>query len=715
MKKLLWIVTLFVLYVTLFAQAGSLDNTFGTNGIAIFQPGIGHDVGSDIVYLADGTLLVCGNTKLTGSTCGMIMKINSDGTQNIAFGNGGIVDFQYGTSTYAYKMEVLPDGKILVCGQTYITTSDSEFYVARFLSDGMPDTSFGVNGYNITSYSIEEEYCYDMVRQEDGKIILVGRTFQGSFSSMLFTRFTADGALDTTFGTDGYTMINESIQDEAILNVGLLNDGTIIGCGSGYVSTPLFADCVRMVKLDTNGMPITTFGNNGVLIPPVFTDVSIPYGMKIVNDEIYLTGYMFNAVNDRVIFLTKLDANGIADPDFGTNGITLFQPSVNDHMNCGYDLMFSPDGFIYVCGVSGFGGFGNPRHSILLRYLMNGQLDLSFNSTGYVITSIGPDFDECNALDMQPDGKIVTTGFEADMSVDNDVYVARYYASTLASNISVDLSEIHFGEVAVGDTATEVFEISNLGTASLTYEVTFPDWISSNVLSGTIAVGRTVVIPVQFTPSAAIYYSGNIEISNNSVNQQLVEIAVDGTGLESTWDPPTNLAVDVHSGLFTWDAPSSGEPTGYDIYLDGILQGSASGLEWQFTGLVNGTTYQAGIRAVYNNGFSALATIGFVYEGPSAADDQLAVIGLQGNYPNPFKTQTTISFKLRSPAETELAIYNLKGQQVKTLHRGFLSKGDYNLAWNGEDDHGKPLSSGIYFYKIRCKTFLETGKMIIMK
>jgi uncharacterized delta-60 repeat protein len=92
-------------------------------------------------------------------------------------------------------------------------------------------------------------------------------------------------------------------------------------------------------------------------------------------------------------------------------------------LNVGYDLIMSPDGKIYVCGTSGMGGM-YPRDFILVRFTAEGMLDASFNTTGYVITSIGPDWDEANGLGMQPDGKIVLAGFAA--FTNNDLVVARY-------------------------------------------------------------------------------------------------------------------------------------------------------------------------------------------------------------------------------------------------------------------------------------------------
>jgi uncharacterized delta-60 repeat protein len=717
MNKVFIYLAILVIASALSAQPGSLDPSFGTNGIAQFNPGEYQDVATDIVCLDDGSFLVAGTIFITlQSTYGAIIKVNSDGTRNMNWGTNGILPMECGIGSLIYKMQILDDGKILVAGTTSVTTPNLEFFVARFLADGTPDPTFGTNGYGITSFDDVETDCYAMAVQADGKIILAGKSWTQRFNSMLFTRFNANGTLDTTFGTNGYTNLDPSVQSDGIRALGILSDGTIVGMGHQYLSTPYYAEFAAMVKLDANGIPISTFGTNGVLIPGSFTNVSMILGMQIVNDDIYTSGYMYNASGNQLVCTAKLDAFGTADPNFGTNGITLTQPSTNP-WSIGYDILLSPDNYIYVCGTSGFGGIANPRDFVILRYAMSGQLDLNFNSTGYNVISIGPSFDDANALERQADGKIVLAGFTADLTSTtyNDFALARFLTAAPGSLISVDTSEIHFGEVAIGQTATEEFIISNTGTADLTYEITFPDWISTTVLSGTIAAGSLETISVPFSPAAAMDYSGIIEIANNSINQSLVEIVVDGTGIQLVFDPPTNLAVDPVTGLFTWSAPQGNGLTGYDVYLEGVLQGTTSDLEWQFSGLVNGTTYTAGVKAVYDDGYSDLVTVDFTYGGSSAADDLQVIAGLQDNYPNPFRGLTTISFKLMSPADIELAIYDVKGQKVRSLRRGFLDKGNHNFTWNGEDERGKPLPSGVYFYRLNVAGNQHTRRMILLK
>jgi hypothetical protein len=95
------------------------------------------------------------------------------------------------------------------------------------------------------------------------------------------------------------------------------------------------------------------------------------------------------------------------------------------------------------------------------------------------------------------------------------------------------------------------------------------------------------------------------------------------------------------------------------------------------------------------------------------------------NYPNPFNPSTTISFNLSNEQNepVELNIYNMKGQKVKDLspslcHPEFIEgrgENEYSVVWNGKDQTGKPVSSGIYFYKLKSGKFEKTKKMLLMK
>lgn len=88
---------------------------------------------------------------------------------------------------------------------------------------------------------------------------------------------------------------------------------------------------------------------------------------------------------------------------------------------------------------------------------------------------------------------------------------------------------------------------------------------------------------------------------------------------------------------------------------------------------------------------------------------------LQQNYPNPFNPETTIKFSLPIAGDVELAVYNSIGRRVRALVFEELSAGEYISTWNGRDDEGSPVSSGIYFYRLLYSGGTLTRKMALLK
>lgn len=88
---------------------------------------------------------------------------------------------------------------------------------------------------------------------------------------------------------------------------------------------------------------------------------------------------------------------------------------------------------------------------------------------------------------------------------------------------------------------------------------------------------------------------------------------------------------------------------------------------------------------------------------------------LKGNYPNPFNPETSIAFDLEKDDDVSIEIFNAKGQKVKTLLNHRLNAGSHNIVWNGKDDQGNNVSSGIYFFNMKSGKYTSTRKMILMK
>ncbi|NLH93363.1 MAG: T9SS type A sorting domain-containing protein [Candidatus Cloacimonetes bacterium] len=119
------------------------------------------------------------------------------------------------------------------------------------------------------------------------------------------------------------------------------------------------------------------------------------------------------------------------------------------------------------------------------------------------------------------------------------------------------------------------------------------------------------------------------------------------------------------------------------------------------------TPLQAGLAIK----FTTLAPDSYV-----AANDPVAVpFALEQNYPNPFNPSTTLSFSLAQSGQARLAVYNTKGQLIRTLVDSELSGGKHSVVWNGLDEAGKSVSSGVYLYKLETAGASQTRRMLLMK
>ncbi|NKB68448.1 MAG: T9SS type A sorting domain-containing protein [Candidatus Latescibacteria bacterium] len=129
----------------------------------------------------------------------------------------------------------------------------------------------------------------------------------------------------------------------------------------------------------------------------------------------------------------------------------------------------------------------------------------------------------------------------------------------------------------------------------------------------------------------------------------------------------------------------------------------------RLTGNLNGTFFVDDVRLV--------AATPRVPTAIAADYDQSPAIelALEQNFPNPFNSGTVIRFALSMSQEAELAIYNLAGQKVATLTRGMLSAGVHAVPWQGHDERGRMLASGLYLYRLQAGDRIETRKLLMVR
>jgi hypothetical protein len=115
---------------------------------------------------------------------------------------------------------------------------------------------------------------------------------------------------------------------------------------------------------------------------------------------------------------------------------------------------------------------------------------------------------------------------------------------------------------------------------------------------------------------------------------------------------------------------------------------------------------------------SAVTTLNFTMVPGVGNDDQLTPIvatELNGNYPNPFNPETTISYAIKDRTNVRLEIYNTKGQLIRTLVNQEQPTGRYDIVWNGKDNNNNAVSSGMYFYRMNAGSYASTRKMLLMQ
>ncbi|HKP10936.1 MAG TPA: delta-60 repeat domain-containing protein, partial [Blastocatellia bacterium] len=190
-----------------FNSDGSLDRSFGNNGTVLTNAGAA-DYASDLIVLPDGKILLGGDGGRPNrqASAFIVARYNASGSLDRTFGDNGLasVTFSKGFDT-VYGFALQPDGKIVVAGERDFNAPDRSFALARFNSDGSLDNSFGSEGKVTTAFSGQRCEAYAIALQPDGKIIAAGYSTQTTRPThiLAMARYNSDGSLDRSFGNGG--------------------------------------------------------------------------------------------------------------------------------------------------------------------------------------------------------------------------------------------------------------------------------------------------------------------------------------------------------------------------------------------------------------------------------------------------------------------------------------------------------------------------------
>jgi hypothetical protein len=120
----------------------------------------------------------------------------------------------------------------------------------------------------------------------------------------------------------------------------------------------------------------------------------------------------------------------------------------------------------------------------------------------------------------------------------------------------------------------------------------------------------------------------------------------------------------------------------------------------------------------YNDGLSPLMTAMAWAGGVASNDNEISLpnrFALKGNYPNPFNPSTNIAYSIDIHADVNIRVYSLLGEEIATLYNDNVIPGIHEVKWNGIDNTGAAVASGVYIYRVEANNQALTGKMMLLK
>lgn len=347
-----------------FNADGSLDTTYGTNGIA--TPSFpsapsGQDSGGDAILLADQSVLYAyGTSKYDVDTEQytpgdfILTKITASGALDSTFGNNGMVETDFGYDEYPVSIKSLSDGSILVAGNFYDSNNyDGAFFaVAKYTAKGVLDKSFGTNGYFKSDFiaggSLENEITVD----SKGKILISGYVEYATndYDSVFITmRLNKNGKIDKTFvGENNAPILNPDLTRSLEMFQG--DSTTPIACSyfnDGFDSFSLTEGAVDLDGKSSSELGIAVVNVSGVTGGTV--EYSIDSGKTWIIDKNVLASGEATvfAGNTLIRYTPPANATGERTMEFhtwdGTGGYKSGQKVNLDKIGTGGSTPFSID------------------------------------------------------------------------------------------------------------------------------------------------------------------------------------------------------------------------------------------------------------------------------------------------------------------------------------------------------------------------------------
>ncbi|MFN8287394.1 MAG: T9SS type A sorting domain-containing protein [Chitinophagales bacterium] len=217
-----------------FTTTGSLDSTFGINGVLVYSLGPFEDYGADIEIQNDGKYVVGGYRMYGGGYNFALARLYPGGTTDSTFGINGFVETDFGfNDDDAISAIYLHGNKITAVGSSGYN-GDTDPAIARYSSNGIPDSSFGINGKLTTPVGAGYGHLTSAVIQPDGKLLTTGYARNTLNDDFILLRYNADGTLDNGFNSTGLVTTAFFSSEDQAHSIQLQPDGKAVVAGATF-------------------------------------------------------------------------------------------------------------------------------------------------------------------------------------------------------------------------------------------------------------------------------------------------------------------------------------------------------------------------------------------------------------------------------------------------------------------------------------------------
>ena len=406
--------------VKTYAQApGSLDLTFGGTGYFTTAISAYNNGGRSVAIQPDGKIVAAGYANNGSNDDFAVVRYNTNGTLDQSFGTNGMVTSDIGnTGDYALAVLVLGNGKILIGGYSAFGLNE-DFAMARYNSNGTLDATFGVNGFVTDAIGNAKDEIWALGVQNDGKIMAGGVTYSGNNPSYALARYSDQGVLDLSYAVSGFAVLSMGGTTNMSCTILVQPDNkTIISGYTGGFGSLMFG----LARYDATGVLDNTFGTGGktkvaasaLTYNYAFTSALNPDGSFVVAGTANSGGSASSFV------MAKFTKTGALDNTFGTGGKVM--TSFGNGYAAAQAIAIQPDGKIILAG---YVTTTNAEDFAVVRYNANGSIDGTFGTSGKVVTAFGSKSDYGFSVAVQSDGKIVVAGISND-GTNNNLAMVRY-------------------------------------------------------------------------------------------------------------------------------------------------------------------------------------------------------------------------------------------------------------------------------------------------